>query len=134
MDNAPSNNEASSGTSALDDGLGVLTTKRAITPAMREWLRRLSNPRACEWVKNTPTQMHVHGRGAGSLGSPTYIMAERMLDAGLLRYEPRDAAGGYTEYVAELTEFGRAQMTPNVELTGAARLYRAASSDRRERG
>ena len=25
-------------------------------------------------------------------------------------------------------------LTPNVELTGAARLYRAASSDRRERG
>ena len=26
------------------------------------------------------------------------------------------------------------KMAPNVELTGAARLYRAASSDRRERG
>ena len=25
-------------------------------------------------------------------------------------------------------------MTPNVDLTGAARLYRAASSDQRERG
>jgi acyl carrier protein len=27
-----------------------------------------------------------------------------------------------------------ARVTPNVEVTGAARLYRAASSDRRERG
>jgi hypothetical protein len=31
-------------------------------------------------------------------------------------------------------KYVRADLTPNVEVTGAARLYRAASSDRRERG
>ncbi|WP_203466950.1 hypothetical protein [Dechloromonas sp. TW-R-39-2] len=38
--------------------------------------------------------------------------------------------------IPDLTKlFGGIIMTkPNVELTGAARLYRAASSDRRERG
>jgi hypothetical protein len=33
-----------------------------------------------------------------------------------------------------ISRMAHTRLTPNVELTGTARLYRAASSDRRERG
>ena len=36
--------------------------------------------------------------------------------------------------IREMTRAIETDKTPNVEVTGAARLYRAASSDRRERG
>ena len=39
-------------------------------------------------------------------------------------------AGNCVEFVCD----GSEKKIPNVELTGAAQLYRAASSDRRERG
>ncbi len=38
------------------------------------------------------------------------------------------------DYLAQMIEDWIHELTPNVELTGSARLYRAASSDRRERG
>ena len=105
-----------SAASALSAGLGATSTKKPnITPAMREWLRRLANPRRCEWVKYKPEQLHVYGRGTGSLGSPSYVMAEKLLDAGLIHYAPREVDGGSTEYIAVLTREGLSHVAPNVD-------------------
>ena len=104
MEQAPKVEETSSGTSALDDGLGAAVIgcighdgdcckdrdAEKIDAARYRWLKRQP------WVKTKG----IHAWGA---------LLDNAID------EARHDA-------------------PNVQVTGAARLYRAASSDRRERG
>ena len=75
---------------------------------LRETVRKLAalaqHSDGCAWITPLPTGEGYWGCDCG--------LNDLVLDG-----NPTDAA-----------------LTPNVELTGAARLYRAASSDRRERG
>lgn len=91
-------------------------TASTITPAMREWCRRLSKPERCTWHKPTERRLDVSARGSQA-GRPTYVMAEKMLDAGLIKFEPREVpeyrSGDFVqpahrEWVAVLTEAGLA--------------------------
>ena len=76
---------------------------------------------ACEIVKNSGTASISRVQRELRIG---YNHAARLMEA-------MESDG----IVSTMNANGiREVLTPNVKLTGAARLYRAASSDRRERG
>lgn len=98
-----------------DGSKNVTEPNIRVTPAMREWLWRLSDPSRCKWVKATPHQSEVRCTGRSSHGAPTYVMANKVLQAGLIRYERREIPAGRfgpprVEHVAVLTDAGRLAM------------------------
>lgn len=70
------------------------------TPAMIAWCQRMRNPAHCQIKRSRSGTMSASGIMAN--GAPTYIMADRMVKAGLIKFEPE--LGGYE--VAKLTEAG----------------------------
>lgn len=78
-----------------------------ITPAAREWCRRLVNPKACVLVKTGPCTYYASG--FRSFGTPTLPMIDRLEDAGLIEW--RDGADPVfperTGKIAYLTDAGK---------------------------
>ena len=56
-----------------------------ITPALREWCRRLSMPKHCQLLQYG--RMNYLVRGTGSVAKPTYVTVAKLEDAGLIRWE-----------------------------------------------
>lgn len=91
-------------------GVASQSTAQPITMAMHEWCARLSNSTRCRWIKSRETSSDVTCRGSGSYGGPTYVFADKMLSAGLIRYERKTSEFGTPgldyEWVAVLTDAG----------------------------
>lgn len=79
-----------------------------ITPAAREWCRRLTDPKGCTLVQTGPCTYYVSG--LRSCGAPTLPMIDRLDGAGLIEW--RDGADPvFPELkakIAHLTEAGKA--------------------------
>jgi hypothetical protein len=84
-----------------------VTAAVKITPAMREWCRRLVKPERCTLVNTS--RLYYSTRGYSSIAPPNYPMVGRMEDAGLIawREEPDPHSPGRTIKIAELTELGK---------------------------
>ena len=64
-------------------------TTITITPAMRKWCRALNNGDYYMWTKRRENDIGASGSGALSIGSPNYIIVEKMVDAGLVEWRRR---------------------------------------------
>lgn len=87
------------------------------TPAMREWCRRLANPKSCTLYS---TGRGFFGtNGFSSIAPPTTPMVGRLEDAGLITWSSPSARDEYREAV--LTEAGKAvAAAENAKATGSA--------------
>ncbi len=115
MENAPKVEGSSSGTSALDDGLGAAVIVRGEVVAwFADWTEE-----AREWC----TENHF-GQWLTWRAKPPELVP--LTEA---EYDAAMKAGA--ELAAKLNIEPEA---PNVELTGSGQVHRPESSDRRERG
>lgn len=83
-------------------------TDWVVTPAMREWCRRLANPQWCRLVRPKQHSLGASCRGPLSRVDPTWPFVDKLEAAGLIRFEERPAEfdAGKTEWVAVLTDAG----------------------------
>lgn len=79
-----------------------------ITPAMREWCKKLAQPNGLRWWRRVNNRYSTIGafESFGSVRSPMVHVVQRMEDAGLIEW-PELHSDTYYRYQAVLTEKGK---------------------------
>lgn len=79
---------------------------KKITPAMRRWCKNLYSPLHCTWMRGKSGL--IYSRGSSSRSAPTFVFANAMVAAGLIKWINSSEDG---KEIAVLTEAGLAVCT-----------------------